>query len=81
MIPLDQFRRPEEPEKVEETPVVEADDNKKLSWWERRRQGREEKTNTRDDRLEKKRAFVIERINALTKKFYAVAAKGSGWCL
>ena len=74
MIPLDQFRRPEETEKVEETPV-EADDNKKLSWWERRRKGREEKTGTRDDRLEKKRAFTIERINALTKKFYAVAAK------
>ena len=75
MIPLDQFRRPEETEKVEETSVVEADDNKKLSWWGRRRQGREEKTSTRDDRLEKRRAFIIERIKALTKKFYAVAAK------
>jgi len=75
MIPLDQFRRPEETEKVEETSVVEADDNKKLSWWERRRQEREGRTSTRDDRVEKRRTFIIERINALTKKFYAVAAK------
>jgi len=74
MIPLDQFNRPEETGNVEEAPS-ESDGNKKLSWWERRKQGREERTSTRDDRLEKKRAFVIERINALTKKFYAVAAK------
>ena len=74
MIPLDQFNRPEETGNIEETPS-ESDGNKKLSWWERRKQGRAERTNTRDGRLEKKRAFVIERINALTKKFYAVAAK------
>ena len=76
MIPLDQFRKPNETGGAEEAKETPAEDGgEKLSWWERRRQEREGRTSTRDDRLEKRRSFVIERIEALTKKFYAVAAK------
>lgn len=59
---------------VEEADRTQSDKKRRPSWWDRRQRGEERKT-SRDDRKEKRRAFVIEKIHALKEKFYAVAAK------
>ena len=58
--------------------MTESDNRRKLPWLERRNLAqleRKEKLERKSDKKEKRRSFVIEKINALKEKFYAVAAK------
>lgn len=77
MIPLDQLRHQPLPDRNSEGAEgsPETDGSVKTSWWERKKRDREGRKTSRDDRKEKRRAFVIEKIHALKEKFYAVAAK------
>lgn len=43
-------------------------------WWATRQEQKKEKK-TRDEKVEDRRSFRLSKIAALTKKFYAVAAK------
>jgi len=69
MIPLDKFRNANETEGAEEASPEAS--RRRPSWWERRNQGRKD----RDERVEDRRNYRLDKIAALTKKFYAVATK------
>ena len=44
-------------------------------WWSKRSKKTNDRKDSRGDRVDARREFRLEKIAALTKKFYAVAAK------
>lgn len=46
-----------------------------MGWWNERSKKMSERKHARDERVDARREFKLEKIAALTKKFYAVATK------